>query len=375
MSDFLVVGGGVVGMMLARELADSGADVTLVERGQCGQESSWAGGGIVSPLYPWRYPASITALASYAQDYYPKVTQQLLEETGIDPEFREDGLLLLGVADQQAALDWAAVENRPLEQVDAAFLYDKEPDVAAGFSDALWMPKVASVRTPRLAKALRASVQQHKNIRLLEDTEVHGIYHDEGEVLGVEGKQMIFSARRTILCAGAWTGKLLEKLDVKTAIKPVCGQMIMFKAPPGLINRVVLMNGRYLIPRKDGRILVGSTLEYVGFDKRTTDDALESLRETAFQILPKLRNYEVEHHWSGLRPGSLDGIPLMGAVPNYRNLFTSAGHFRNGLVLAPAAARAMGDLLLKREPEIDLAPYSFLEESGFVEESGFSKES
>lgn len=363
MNDFLLVGGGVVGMMLARELADAGADVTLVERGQCGEESSWAGGGIVSPLYPWRYPASITALASYAQDFYPKFTQQLLEETGIDPEFREDGLLLLQVADEQAALAWAAEEKRQLEQVDAAFLYDKEPDVAPGFSSALWMPKVASVRTPRLAKALRASLKRYKNIRLLENTEVHGIYHDEGEVLGVEGKQMIFSARRTVLCAGAWTGKLLEKLDVKTAIKPVCGQMLMFKAPPGLINRVVLMKGRYLIPRKDGRILAGSTMEYVGFDKQTTQDALESLRETAFQLLPKLRDYEIEKHWAGLRPGSLDGIPLMGEVPNYRNLYTSAGHFRNGVVLAPAAARAMGDLLLKREAEIAMAAYSFSNEA------------
>lgn len=369
MSDFLLVGGGVVGMMLARELAAAGADVTLVERGQCGQESSWAGGGIVSPLYPWRYPESITALASYAQAYYPKVTQQLFEETGIDPEFREDGLLLLSVADKQAAIDWAIAEGRELEQVDAAFLYDKEPDVAAGFSSALWMPKVASVRTPRLGKALRASLQQNKNIRLLENTEIHNIYQEDGEVLGVEGKQMVLSARRTVLCAGAWTGKLLEKLDVKTAIKPVCGQMIVFKAPPDLINRVVLMNGRYLIPRKDGRILAGSTMEYVGFDKRTTEDALDSLRETAYQILPKLRDYEIEHHWAGLRPGSLDGIPLMGEVPNYRNLYTSAGHFRNGLVLAPAAARAMGDLLLKREATIDLTPYSFLKESDFSKEA------
>ena len=225
------------------------------------------------------------------------------------------------------------------------------------------MPKVASVRTPRLAKALKASLKQYKNIRLLENTEVQGIFHEEGEVLGVQGKQMIFSARRTVLCAGAWTGKLLEELEVKTAIKPVCGQMLLFKAPPGLINRVVLMKGRYLIPRKDGRILAGSTMEYVGFDKRTTEDALVSLRETAFQLLPKLRDYEVEKHWSGLRPGSLDGIPLMGEVPNYRNLYTSAGHFRNGLVLAPAAARGMADLLLKREAIIDMAPYSFSKEA------------
>lgn len=363
MSDFLLVGGGVVGMMLARELADAGAEVTLVERGRCGEESSWAGGGIVSPLYPWRYPAPITALATYAQAFYPKFTQQLLEETGIDPEFREDGLLFLQVADKPAALDWALKEQQQLEQVDANFLYTKEPNVAAGFENALWMPKVASVRTPRLGKALRASITQYKNIHLLENTEVYSLYQDEGDVLGVEGTQMIFSARRTVLCAGAWTGKLLETLGVETAIKPMRGQMILFKAPPKLLNRVVLMDGYYLIPRKDGRVLVGSTLEDVGFDKQTTHVALQALREAAFKMLPQLKGYEVERHWSGLRPGSLDGIPLMGEVPNYRNLYTSTGHFRNGLVLAPAAARGMADLLLKREAVIDMQPYSFSKEA------------
>lgn len=358
MSDFLILGGGVIGMMLARELADAGAEVTLVERGECARESSWAGGGIVSPLYPWRYPPEITALAAYAQDYYPQFAATLLEETGIDPEFSAKGLLFLRVPDQQDALDWAKHEQRDLQVVDASFLYDKEPDVAPGFKEALWMPGVASVRNPRLGQALKASLKLRSNIRILEETEIKRIYHDEGEVLGVEGKQMIFSARRTILCAGAWTGGLLQDLGIKTAIKPVRGQMILFKAPPGLVNRVVLMDGRYLIPRRDGRILAGSTLEYVGFDKHTTEDALTSLRDTAYQLLPRLRDYEIEHHWAGLRPGSIDGIPLMGEVPGFRNLFVSAGHFRNGLVLAPAATRVMVDQLLKRPPLIDPTPYA-----------------
>ncbi|MFK7161809.1 glycine oxidase ThiO [Marinospirillum sp. MEB164] len=360
MADFLIVGGGVIGMMLARELADAGADVTLVERRQCAQESSWAGGGIVSPLYPWRYPQAITALADYSQGFYPQLAAQLKEETGIDPELRQDGLVFLRVADQQAALDWAAQGQRRLEKVDAAFLYETEPDVAPGFSEALWMPDVASIRNPRLGQALRASLQKRANIRLLEETDVVDLYHEEGEVLGVQGKQMVLAARHTILCAGAWTGLLLNKLDQTTAIKPVRGQMILFKAPKGLLNRVVLMDGRYLIPRNDGRILAGSTLEYAGFDKHTTEDALISLRDTAYQIMPRLRDYDIEHHWAGLRPGSLDGIPLMGPVPGYRGLSISAGHFRNGLVLAPAATQVMADQLLQRPPKIDPAPYQLL---------------
>ncbi|WP_114417946.1 glycine oxidase ThiO [Marinospirillum perlucidum] len=358
MSDFLLVGGGVIGMMLARKLAAAGAEVTLIERRQCAQESSWAGGGIVSPLYPWRYPPEVTALANFAQDFYPRLAEELLEETGIDPEFLPHGLLMLRVADQEDALAWAARESRNVEVVDSAFLYEKEPDVAPGFDQALWMPKVASVRNPRLGQALRASVQQNKRIRLLEDTEVTRIFHEEGEVLGVQGRQMVFSARKTVICAGAWSGNLMQELGVETSIKPVRGQMIVFRADPDLLQRVVLMDGRYLIPRKDGRILAGSTLEYVGFDHHTTDDALYSLKETACQLLPALKTCEVEHHWAGLRPGSQDGIPYMGEVPGYRNLFMSAGHFRNGLVLAPAATQVMADQLLQQEPQLDPTPYA-----------------
>lgn len=357
MSDFLVLGGGVIGMMLARELANAGAEVTLVDRKTCAQESSWAGGGIVSPLYPWRYPPEVTALANFAQDFYPRLAAELFEETGIDPEFNPHGLLMLRVADQQAALDWAKREDRQLDPVDAAFLYEKEPDVAAGFDQALWMPQVASVRNPRLGQALRAALVQHPRVRLLEDTDIQGIFHEEGEVLGVQGRQMVFSARKTILCAGAWSGPLLQDLGLETSIKPVRGQMLVFKAPPGLINRVVLMDGRYLIPRRDGRILAGSTLEYVGFDKQTTEDALTSLRTTACQLLPALQDCEIEQHWAGLRPGSKDGIPYMGEVPGYSNLYVSAGHFRNGLVLAPAATRLLADQLLQREPLLDPQPY------------------
>lgn len=359
MNDFLIVGGGVIGMMMARQLADAGADVTLLERGHCGQKASWAGGGIVSPLYPWRYSEEVTALASQSQSSYQPLTQALLDETGIDPELRSKGLLYLRVADEADALAWSEQAQRPLEVVDGAFLYDKEPEVAPGHDRALWMPDLASVRNPRLCQALRASLVARSNVRLLEESEVTGLEVDENsrEVLGVRGRQMMFAAKRTVLCNGAWAGELLSGLGVASGIKPVRGQMIAFKAEPGLLDRVVLMDGRYLIPRSDGHILAGSTLEYTGFDDRTSEDALASLKESAYRLMPKLRDYPVAHHWAGLRPGSVDGIPWIGAVPGYENLYINAGHFRNGLVLAPAATRLLSDQLLGQATQIDPAPY------------------
>ncbi|MEC9484076.1 MAG: FAD-dependent oxidoreductase, partial [Halomonas sp.] len=132
MRDFLVVGGGVIGMMTTLQLADAGHRVTLVERGECGREASWAGGGIVSPLYPWRYSMPISRLSQWSEGFYPELSLRLLEETGIDPEYRQKGLLYLRVDDEPRALDWARIVGKPLERVDADFLYAKEPQATPG---------------------------------------------------------------------------------------------------------------------------------------------------------------------------------------------------------------------------------------------------
>jgi len=357
MSEFLIVGGGVIGMMLARELAVSGADVTLLDRQQCARESSWAGGGIVSPLYPWRYKEPVTQLATWSQSSYVHLAQELEEDTGCDPELRQKGMFLVSVDDADAALDWARQYHRPMARVDAEFLYRKEPNLKAGHEQAIWMPEVSSIRNPRLGTALREDVKRRDNIRLLEDHQMQGFVLDGDRVLGVETSQGQLLADNTILAAGAWTGQLLEGLGLKLPVQPVRGQMMLFKAPVGLVNRVVLMDGRYVIPRNDGRVLVGSTLEYTGFEKGTTEEARASLYETALNIVPQLAEYEVEHHWCGLRPGSPEGIPYIGALPGYRNLHVNAGQFRNGLVLAPASTRLLADQLLGRQPIIDPAAY------------------
>ncbi|SEI90971.1 glycine oxidase [Allopseudospirillum japonicum] len=357
LNDFVIVGGGVIGLMLARELSQAGAGVTLIERGACAQESSWAGGGIVSPLYPWRYSDPITALASLSQAAYPKLAAELLQETGIDPELRTEGALFLRVADQAEALAWAQAQGKRMQVVDKAFLYDREPEAAPHCESALWMPDTASIRNPRLGQALKRSLELNPRVRLLENTEIRALRIQDGEVLGVETAQAVFSARKVILATGAWTGQLLSDLGIHSQIQPVRGQMILFKAVPNLVRGVVLMDGRYVIPRADGRILAGSTLEYVGFDKQTCEEARLSLQETAYRIIPALADFPIEHHWAGLRPGSVDGIPWIGAVPGYQNLYINAGHFRNGLVLAPAAVRLLTETLLERPTSLDPAPY------------------
>jgi len=357
MADFIVIGGGVIGMMTARELAQSGANVTLLERRQCAQESSWAGGGIVSPLYPWRYKAPVTQLATWSQSSYIHLADELIDETGYDPELRQKGMFMLSVDDEADALAWAAEFHRPLRKVEGDFVYRKEPNLAEGVESAIWMPEVASIRNPRLGRSLRESMRVNPRINLVEQADVVDLIRTGERIEGVKTADGEYRADATIIAGGAWSGQLLAPLGVELPVEPVHGQMMLYKAEPGLIDRVVLSGGRYLIPRNDGRILVGSTLERIGFEKRTTDEARASLHETALSIMPALKDYPIEHHWSGLRPGSPEGVPYIGTVPGYEGLWVNAGQFRNGLVLAPASTRLLADLLLARAPIIDPEPY------------------
>lgn len=358
MSDVLVVGGGVVGLLSAWSLAREGCRVTLVERGATGRESSWAGGGIVSPLYPWRYSGAVANLAHWSQDFYPALGQQLLEATGIDPEVHVTGLYWLDLEDQAEALAWAHANGRPLDEVDIAAVHDAVPALGAGFQRAIHMPGVANVRNPRLARSLREALLRMPAVELREECEVLEFIQEQGVIRGVRTVQGELRAETTVLAAGAWSGELLTSLGLTLPVAPVKGQMILYKCAEDFLSSMVLAKGRYAIPRRDGHILIGSTLEHAGFDKTPTEDALASLRASAEELLPALVGQAPEMHWAGLRPGSPQGIPFIGPVPEYPGLWLNTGHYRNGLVLAPASCRLLVDLLQRCKPIIDAQPYA-----------------
>lgn len=354
----VVIGAGVVGLLSAYSLATSGVSITMLDRVGAGQESSWAGGGIVSPLYPWRYSAAVTALAHWSQGFYPGLGEQLLASTGIDPEVYVTGLYWLDLPDEAEALAWAEREGRELLAVDVAQVREHVSALGDGFTRALHMPGVANVRNPRLVQALRAELERLSNVRLVEHCAVQGFLRDEGRICGVETSDSLIQADQVVLTAGAWSGELLAKLGLALPVEPVKGQMILYKCADDFLPSMVLASGRYAIPRKDGHILVGSTLEYAGFDKTPTDEALASLQASAVALLPALADAEVVGHWAGLRPGSPEGIPYIGEVPECPGLWLNCGHFRNGLVLAPASCQLLADLMLGREPIVDPAPYA-----------------
>lgn len=356
MSDILIIGGGIIGMLTARELSLAGMKVTIVEQGKAGQESSWAGGGIISPLYPWRYSDSVSALAQWGQAFYPELIEEIYSETGLDAELIQNGLLMID-DDRAAASAWAKKWQADLQLIDNKEVYGLEPELSSSLlqaNNAIWMPNVRQVRNPRLVKAVRKYLE-NKGVSFVEETEVTGIISNSNKIQGVTTSKGNILADKVMLSAGAWSSKLLKNKDI--SVSPVKGQMILFETEPDTIKRITLSKDRYVIPRKDGRVLVGSTLEHTGFDKTTTAAAREELMDEAFRIAPCLKEAKVEHHWAGLRPGSKDGIPYICSIPETEGLYLNAGHFRNGVVLGPASARLGADIILNREAILDSTPY------------------
>lgn len=356
--DVLVVGGGVNGLLTALGLARTGRRVCLLERQALGRESSWAGGGIVSPLYPWRYPPAISALASWGQHYYPRLAEQLLRLTAVDAEVFVSGLYWLDLPDEAELKGWACEQGVELELFAGGELRNRLPALAHDYLQALYCPALANVRNPRLLKALKLAVLKQPSLVVQENTSVNRFLLGCSGIRGVETKAGPLLADKVVLTAGAWSGELLAKLGLHLPVEPVKGQMILYKCEPDYLSAMVLAEGRYAIPRRDGHVLVGSTLEHVGFDKAPTGDALASLKASAEKMLPGLAQREVVGHWAGLRPGSPDGIPFIGEVPELPGLWLNCGHYRNGLVLAPASCELLKNLMLGETPIVDPAPYS-----------------
>ncbi len=352
-SDFLIIGAGAVGLSTALELADRGASVTVLERGQVGRESSWAGGGILSPLLPWFYGGAVNELAEYSRALLPAWSRRLRDLSGVDPEYLDTGMLVLPPYDQAQAIDWCSRHGwRWALRPSGDFLEQ------GGDSEALWLPDVAQVRNPRLVKALRGAAEAC-GVRIVESAEVVKIEANGPRVERFVTSRGDYSAANYVVAAGAWSGVLPGLEPLRQRIYPVRGQMLLFQLPPGALPTVIFQEGHYLIPRKDGHVLVGSTLEQVGFDKSTTEEAKHSLLALAAKLLPAASELIVAQHWSGLRPGSPDNVPLICRYPAYDNLFINSGHFRYGVTMAPGAARLLTSLIFSEPPPVPAEAYRF----------------
>lgn len=349
-----------MGMLSAHELLKKGYQVNLFDQGGAGKESTWAGGGIISPLFPWRYDDSITQLSLLSQKLYSDVLNELREYSDIDPEYLHSGMLMLDCKDTAKASAWAKQFDIKIETIDHQTIKQQFGEISEHFSQALWMPQIHQARNPRFAQLAQKSLIK-QGAHFYENTPITKITEHNNSIQCIESNEQTFKADITLICTGAWTGEFLEHInhedDPQIKVQPVHGQMLQLKTDKPFFKEIVLHDGRYIIPRKDGHILIGSTTEMIGFKKQTTDAVRESLLNYAYDTIPNLKKAKISNHWSGLRPGSIKGIPTISIHNRINNLYINAGHYRNGLVTAPASAQLIAQIICHEETSINADPY------------------
>jgi glycine oxidase len=368
--DVLIIGGGVIGLSLAWDLALHGRKVQVIDRGEVGQEASWAGAGILPPaswkaaLHPY------DQLRALSSELHPRWAEILTRETGIDTGYRQCGGIYLARTPGEAASLVAWARSAAEEGIEV------EPWRAGGVSPlifhpyaeykilaAYFLPQEAQLRNPRHLQALRLACER-SGVVITAGCEAVDFEIRDHRLAAVLTSQGPLQAAQYCVTSGAWTGQLAAKLGIALGILPIRGQMVLFNTgtpggPAGLTH-IVSEGSRYLVLRDDGRVLVGSTEEEVGFDKRTTDEAIADLVAFARGLVPALADAPIERSWAGLRPASFDGLPYLGPLPGLDNAFVASGHFRSGLYLSPATAVVMSQLLRGETPRIDLAPFHVL---------------
>ena len=356
----IVIGAGIIGLATAERLLVQGAKVKILERNKTGQEASWAGGGILSPLFPWNYSDAVTNLTGYSAAKFPDWISVLRGTSGIDPEYEVSGMLILPPYDEETAQRWCSMRRIRLERhkvCNSPSIHNDAVDDAKKIQDhVLSLPDIAQVRNPRLLRALRSRVELLGG-KIIENCTVSQLKITDHQIQSVVSTCGELIADYYIMCTGAWSKEILGTHALNLDIRPVKGQMLLFKFDVPPVSTIIVQNDTYLIPRRDGHLLIGSTLEDSGFDKLTTIAARDYLLERAQTILPSLEKMPIKRHWSGLRPGSLENIPTIGRHPVIRNLLINSGHFRYGVTMAPGSAEILSNELTGAAQPIDTTPY------------------
>ena len=367
-AEVVIVGGGVIGLSIAYVLSREGVRPIVLDRAGLGRAASWAGAGMIPPHTERLATNPTVELRSWSAVLYPEWSASLLEETGIDNGYRRTGGV--DVASDRAEEDelktsagrWKA-ERIVFERLHPGDFGRVEPALNPDLRAAYFLPDRAQIRNPRHLKALAAALES-RGVDLRPGVGALGFEVRSGRVVGVRTEGGVIPCGVCVVAAGPWTAGLLEGLGAGVVTPPLKGQIVLLKADRPLIRRVVEHGKKYLVPRDDGRILIGATEEDAGFDNRTTDEARRDLVAEAIRLCPILATAEVERSWSGLRPGSVDSKPYLGPAAGLANLIVAAGHKRAGLQLAPASAEVIADLVLGRAPRVSLAPFRTAREAG-----------
>lgn len=361
----LIVGGGVIGLSLAWELNRRGCSVALFERDRIGRATSWAAAGILPPANFDTATDPLDRLRGFSHRLFPAWCDQLHDRTGIDPGLRQcGGWYLSDTPGEQAAMIGMADYWRQLEieceSVGSDQLTEREPALAAWAEKnrqaaAWWVPEEYQLRSPDFLRAL-AEACRIGGVQLLEQTPVDDVQTTNRQA-SVRSGHRWHSADAVVICGGPWSGFAADSLRLEMSLVPVRGQILMLKTDTPLLKGIVNLGQRYLVCRDDGRTVVGSCEEEVGFQEGTTDAMLQSLHQFAIRVCPQLAEATREKAWYGFRPMTFDGFPMLGRVPGTENVYVAAGHYRSGVHLSCASAVVMADLITGQPPSLDLAPF------------------
>lgn len=371
--DLLIVGGGLVGLSAGYSALRRGLRVEILERERFGSRASWAGAGMLN-CRPW--PRDGSAVPDYHDltltsiPLHEKWAAELLQETGIDAGFVRCGALELyppgddtpaGRDNIERVVEGCRARNVRAERLSPQDAKTLEPNVNfdSAFT-AVHFPDDAQVRNPRLGKALALACRQRGGV-LREGIAVADVWIESDRVRGVVDEKGARRPARNVLAAtGAWSAQLpaLTRLAPRTAkIEPWRGQMVCYRLEQPIFRRLITVDARYLVPRPDGVLLAGSTMEHVGFESVTTAEGQAELRAFAERLVPALKGVEPEQGWADLRPGLKGNHPILGTVPGAEGLFVAAGHARNGICLAPVSGESIAALLCGEEPPVPLATW------------------
>lgn len=369
--DILIVGGGIIGLATARELRKKGVErITILEKNSaCGMEASSAAAGMLAPQSEADEADDFFEFCQASRDLFPNFAKQLFDETDVDIELDQTGTLYLAFTDEDSEelekrFAWQKKANLIVEKLSTKEILKIEPNVSKNVLFGLRFPTDWQVENQKIVEAfnkqltgiaLNKFMQRNsmdkvraRNGAEFVSREVKSLIFENNKVIGAETDIEKFYAPIIIIASGAWTSLIKDKFNLLSdiKIKPMRGQMLAFNDNRKLFRHVIYSPRGYLVPRKSCRILVGATVEDVGFDNRTTGFGTVSLLNTAFEIAPEIKNLSLKKTWAGLRPFAADGLPILGAVPEIENLFIATAHYRNGILLAPKTAEILADKIV-----------------------------
>ena len=358
-ADVVIVGGGIIGCAIAYELAKKQVDVLVIEKAsRVGTEASWAGAGILTSHASTHEPYPELCRASLA--LYPTLAAELKTETEIDIEFIQSGTLSVFFNETEAAGLIGLAERRVSRGFSAEVLSTEqtlqlEPAVSKTIAGAVLFPEDGHVRNPKMVQALAKGAAQN-GTKFILGNPVTGFIRKNERVIGTVVNGETIFADSFVLAAGCWTGNLTTLLDVPISIEPAKGQIVLLETMPPLFQKIIDGVGIYIVPRADGKVLLGATVEFVGFDKTPSVDGVKQMIDAAVLIAPELAQSTFVQTWVGLRPYYKRG-PCLGYLPGYDNVVLASGHFKNGILLAPITGKLIAELLTTGQTSLSLEPF------------------